>query len=400
MSHAPHPPLIRRAVTAGSSPAAMAEDLRRQLDMPGLCLVILFTSLDTGLTELAEALAAAFGAVPVIGCTTAGEIGADGYRMGTVMAVGLAAPDFAASAILLRGLTTLDLRASGGAVRQALQDIRAAAPQFRRDQMFAFTLIDGLSGNEEAVVSALHGALGEIPLCGGSAGDCLRFSRTQVLWGGRWHDDAALFVVVATSLPFRVFKTEHFTVGEERAVVTAAEMNRRTVTEINAEPAALEYARVVGLDLDTLTPMVFANHPMVVRVGGANFVRSIQKVNPDGSLTFFCAIDEGIVLRVARGIDLAENLGELFAGLRAELGVPVLTLGFDCILRGLEMDEKGIRHTVGRMMADNNVFGFATYGEQFQAMHVNQTFTGIAIGGGAIGEGAIGGGAIGARGES
>lgn len=377
---AQHAPLIRRAVVAGGTPAAIAADLRRQLDMPNLCLVVIFTSFNGDLEGLATALTTAFGPVPVVGCTTAGEIGAHGYTMGTVMAVGLAAPDFAASAVLLRDLSTLDLRASSGAVRQTLQEIRAAAPQFKRDQMFAFTLIDGLSGSEEAVVSALHGALGEIPLCGGSAGDCLRFSRTQVLQGGRWHDNAALFVLVATSLPFRVFKTEHFTVGEERAVVTAAELNRRTVTEINAEPAAFEYARVVGLEVETLTPMVFANHPMVVRVGGANFVRSIQKVNDDGSLTFFCAIDEGIVLRVARGIDLAENLDELFTGLRAELGIPVLTFGFDCILRGLEMDEKGIRRTVGAMMADNNVFGFATYGEQFQAMHVNQTFTGIAIG--------------------
>lgn len=358
----------------------MVAEIHRQLDMPGLCLVMVFTSANCQLDELAAELGHAFGPVPVIGCTTAGEIGMDGYCQGTVMVLGLAAPNFAASAILLRELSTLDLHGSSGAVRQALNNIRNAAPQFKRGQMFAFTLIDGLSGSEEPVVSALHGALGEIPLCGGSAGDCLRFSRTLVLHGGRWHDNAALFVLVATTLPFRVFKTEHFTVDEQRAVVTAADLNRRIVTEINAEPAAQEYARVVGLDLKMLAPMVFANHPMVVRVGGANFVRSIQKVNEDGSLTFFCAIDEGIVLRAARGIDLTENLRELFAGLRAELGVPVLTLGFDCILRGLEMDEKGIRDAVGRMMADNNVFGFATYGEQFQAMHVNQTFTGVAIG--------------------
>lgn len=375
-----HTASLRRASSTLGDARAVAADLRRQLDLPGLGMVVVFTSVADALDALAAELERAFAPVPVIGCTTAGEIDSDGYRSGGVMALGLAAPDFAASAVLLRDLATIDLQASGGAVRQALQAIRAAAPQFKRDQMFAFTLIDGLSGSEEAVVSALHGALGEIPLCGGSAGDCLRFRRTPVLHGGRWHDNAALFVLAATALPFRVFKTEHFTVDDQRAVVTAADLTRRVVTEINAEPAALEYARVVGLQLDTLTPQVFANHPMVVRVGGANFVRSIQKVNDDGSLTFFCAIDEGIVLRVARGIDLAQNLDELFATLRAELGPPLLTLGFDCILRGLEMDEKGLRQTVGRMMAANNVFGFATYGEQYQAMHVNQTFTGVAIG--------------------
>jgi hypothetical protein len=32
------------------------------------------------------------------------------------------------------------------------------------------------------------------------------------------------------------------------------------------------------------------------------------------------------------------------------------------------------------MLAENNVIGFSTYGEQFSAMHLNQTFTGVALG--------------------
>lgn len=58
-------------------------------------------------------------------------------------------------------------------------------------------------------------------------------------------------------------------------------------------------------------PEIFANHPLVVRVGGTNFVRSIQKANEDGSLTFYCAIDEGIVLARAQGCDLSENLARI-----------------------------------------------------------------------------------------
>lgn len=371
---------IRRSASAAANPAAVAAELHRDLDQPGICLVVVFLSAACDLDALAAALHDRFGAVPVIGCTTAGELSSRGYQLGTVIGLSLAAPDFSAAAVLLRDLRHFNLAAGTSAVRGALQALRRAGPGFRRGQMFGFTLIDGLSNCEEAVVSALHGVMGEIPLCGGSAGDCLRFTRTLVLHDGKWHADSALFVLVATTRPFHAFKTEHFIVGNERSVVTAAEPARRIVTEINAEPAAREYARVVGLEIERLTPMIFANHPMVVRVGGANFVRSIQKVNDDESLTFFCAIDEGIVLRVAQGIDLAENLDELFSSLRATLGPPALTLGFDCILRGLEMDETHIRDRVGHMMAANNVFGFATYGEQFQAMHVNQTFTGIAIG--------------------
>ena len=51
-------------------------------------------------------------------------------------------------------------------------------------------------------------------------------------------------------------------------VVTEADPVRRIVTEINAEPAGREYARMVGLDGEPLTPMIFAAYPVVVRVGG------------------------------------------------------------------------------------------------------------------------------------
>ena len=61
-------------------------------------------------------------------------------------------------------------------------------------------------------------------------------------------------------------------------VVTEADPVARIVTEINAEPAGREYARLVGLDVDKLTPMIFATHPVVVKVGGRYYTR----VDPEG----------------------------------------------------------------------------------------------------------------------
>jgi hypothetical protein len=128
--------------------------------------------------------------------------------------------------------------------------------------------------------------------------------------------------------------------------------------------------------------MVFAAHPVVVNVGGVCYVRSIQKVNPDGSLTFFCAIDEGIVLTIARGIDMVENLEQAFAAVRREIGPPAVVLGCECILRHIEAGQRHLLDRIGAVLAANNVVGFATYGEQFNAMHVNQTFTAVALGAG------------------
>jgi hypothetical protein len=119
---------------------------------------------------------------------------------------------------------------------------------------------------------------------------------------------------------------------------------------------------------------------MVVRIGGQNFVRAVQRVNADGSLTFLCAIDEGVVLTVAQGVDLLRNLEQTFAWLAEQLGPPALVITFDCHLRGFELDLTQSRRAVAELIDRNNGAGFCTYGEQFDAMHINQTLTGIAIG--------------------
>ena len=342
--------------------------------------MVVFVSVACDLDALAVELQRSFGPIPVVGSTTAGEISPTGYSRGTAVGFSLAAPDFAAAVIPIYDLRSFTVAAGEVAMSEGLRLLRHQVPHASLQQLFGILLIDGLSLCEEAVASALRSAMGEIPMCGGSAGDSMRFERTLLLHDGTWHSGAALLTLVATPLPFHVFKNEHFIPGDERMVVTGADVSRRIVTEINGYPAVREYARMVGLAGAPLTPMVFAQHPVVVRIGGSNYVRSIQKANDDESLSFYCAIDEGVVLRLAHGVDPVDDLGRLFADLRKEVGPPALTVGFDCILRSLEMDRKGIRDRIGSLMAANNVIGFASYGEQFEGMHVNQTFTGVAIG--------------------
>ncbi len=372
-------PNIQRAISFAVDPALAAEELHAALWHPDCCLVLLFISPGRDLGGLAAALGRVFGATCVAGCTTAGEIGPPGYAAGAITGISLAAPDFAAAVGLidnLQGGRAADMQAVVRRTRLAIHD---AAPWARHENLFAMTLIDGMCGCEELVISAAYGALAGIPIRGGSAGDGLRFDRTFVLHGGAFRQNCALIIVVATTRQFRAFKTEHFVAGQEKTVVTGADPQRRIVTEINAEPAAREYARITGLDPAALTPAAFATHPMVVRVGDQSFVRAIRRVNADGSLAFLCAIDEGVVLTVARGVDLIRNLEEALDEITADIGAPDLVIAFDCILRGLEMDHTHIREQAGALVARHRAVGFLTYGEQYDAMHVNQTFTGIAI---------------------
>ena len=233
---------------------------------------------------------------------------------------------------------------------------------------------------EEPVTRSLQHALGRLPLIGGSVSDGLRFRNTYVYFEGRFRSDSAILILATTRLPFRLFKTQHFVATDERLVVTEADTAARIVKEINGLPAAQEYARILGVDERDLNHAHFAASPVVVMVDGANYVRSIQKANPDGSLTLFCAIEDGVVLRVAKGVDLQTNLEQALARIRAEVGEPQIVLGFDCILRRLEIAHSGSTEGVADLFARNNTTGFSTYGEQFRGVHVNQTFVGIAVG--------------------
>jgi len=372
------PPCIQQVQSRSSAIGDILRDLRAGIDPNSLSLVILYFSPRPDVEDLAQAVAQAFAPVPVIGCSTSGEIGLQGYAHDSLVAVGLSGPDFHASCLLLENLATLSSEETYRALKSLAEANRFSPPGLGRQ--FALTLFDGFCLKEEYLSSAIHAVLGDIPVCGGSAGDGLRMRCSDVLYGGRIHRDCVVVALIATNRPVHIFKSEHFLPCDERLVVTGADVAHRIVTEINGMPAAQEYARLIGGPRESLSAVQFARHPLMVRVGGINFVRSIIHAQEDDSLIFACAIDVGLVLRLGLGVDMALGLNETFAQIRQSIGEPDLVLGFDCILRRLEIEDKGEVHKIGAIMTTNKVAGFSTQGEHFQGMHINQTFTGIAIG--------------------
>ena len=163
-------------------------------------------------------------------------------------------------------------------------------------------------------------------------------------------------------------------------VVTRADRTLRRVYELNAEPAAQEYAALIGVPPEQLDHRTFAAHPLAVRINERYYVRAIQQVHDDGSLSFYCAVENGIVLTAMTPGPLLPNLHTLFDGLHQRLGPLLLTIGCDCFLRRLELEDHDGLEQVGAFLREQRVMGFNTYGEQFNGMHINQTFTGVAIG--------------------
>ncbi|MBI4986649.1 MAG: FIST C-terminal domain-containing protein [Rhodocyclales bacterium] len=376
---------IRTGQSCATDAAAAVREFHAAVSQPDISLVVFFCSSSFDLDVVAAEMNRLFAGIAVVGCTSAGEIGPAGYRDHSLAGFSLPAGACAAVTARLDKLQEFD-SADGHTLAHDLAE-RLEDAAHGLDHRFGFLLIDGLSVREEAVAQTVQAGLGLIPMFGGSAGDDLHFARTWIFHDGAFHGDAAVLALVATRFPLKIFKTQHFVCGEERLVVTEAAPATRTVYEINGLPAVEEYARLIGTHVEGLDPAAFAAAPVVVVIDGTDYVRSIQKANPDGSLTFYSAIDEGLVLRIARGVGLIGNLKQAFDGLRDEIGPLQLVISCDCILRNLEATNNQLKSEIGDVFRANHAVGFSTYGEQYQGVHVNQTLTGVAIGGGDSGNG-------------
>jgi hypothetical protein len=343
--------------------------------------ILAFFSIEHDAGTLIKALGEAFPGVPVSGCTTAGEIGPAGMIQGGILLLAFPREGFRVHGELVTDISLFGVERATDAVRRLRARFGVTSPeQPHKDNVFALLLVDGLSNAEESIVAAIHWAMGNVQLIGGSAGDGLLFQNTTVIHGGRAAWNAAVLLMIESDYPFRVFKTQNFEPTATKLVVTSADTKNRIVHELNAEPAALEYASAIGLLPDDLGPFSFASHPLVVKVGGDYYCRSIRNMNPDGSLSFFCAIDEGVVFTVAHPQDMLHSTARVLEEIDAKLGGIDLVVGFDCMLRRLDAETHQVRHQMDELYRKYSLAGFHTYGEQFNAMHLNQTLTGIAFG--------------------
>jgi len=359
---------VRRAATRSrvvtDATRALVADLGADLEV-----VFCFVSPTYDLDALGPALTGAFPGAQVVGCTTSGQIGEHGFQPEGITAIGLGAGFRAHTHVI-------DLDHLSDDLERISPELGAVRPG---ESSFGFLLVDGLSASEERLAAALYAGTG-IPVVGGSAGDDLRFEETHVLAEGRFQTNVAAFTVLHTTLPFRTVRVMHHVPGPKRLVITDADPSHRLVRAINGRPAAPAYAEAIGIAESELGPAAFSRHPLMLVIDGEPYIRSIQRVEDDGAIRLYCAIERGLVLRLGERARVMEALEESFADVADQLGGIAGVLGCDCILRRLELEDLGAADDVGAFFADHGVVGFSTYGEQIDGLHMNQTFTGIAFG--------------------
>ncbi len=375
------PPIARCSPTAENEVAVAAAIAAAVGDVDGT--TVLFATTEYDMAKLGRALAKR-GVRRNLGAATGCAIGSAGFLERGVSGFHLPSPRFELFDEVIENVGEFglpDARKLGAALRARLR--RPGAPD--RQAAFGFVLVDAEARCEERLIAAIGTEFAGLPLVGGSAGDLFfkpqgqPHGSTRLLHDGRALSNAALLCLVCCDSTVRALSHNHYRPGRRKVVITDADHERRIVREINGRPALAEYAAVCGLKKPPTLGEHFASHPLMIRIGGQYFARGVQRANRDGSIEFACAIESGVVATVAAPDDMLARLREMFASLVAEIGVPELVIGFECAARTAYMRQAGLAAAVGDLFCEHRVIGFATLGEQFNTVHVNNSFTALAI---------------------
>lgn len=349
-------------------------------------LLIVFASAAHDLPELLRGIDP--GDVPLVGCSTAGEITTSGPGDRGVVVLALGGPGFAVRTAVATDASA-GLRAAGAEAARCLQALEP------RPHQALLLLSDGLAGDQQAIVRGAYDVAGAaVPLVGGCAGDDLGMRATFQLHGTEVLQDAVVGVALGSDAPLGIGVQHGWRRVGEPTLVTSSAGHR--VFTLDDRPALDVYLERLGAPQDVRTdPAVFTrfalSHPLglgrrsgedhVRFVGGANFEdRSLGCIAevPQGAIAWFMEGDADSVLSAT---DTACE-----SALAALDGAPPLgVLAFDCIARRSVLGD-GITDEVERIGAACGgapVAGFYTYGEIARTRGIsgfhNQTLVVLAL---------------------
>jgi len=353
-------------------------------------LLIVFCSQAHDLRQLLGQIRERAGDVPLIGCTTAGQIATVGPSDVGVVVTALGGKGFAVRTTVAADASR-NLREAGARVARGLPD-RADLPH-----KVMLLLSDGLSGDQQEIVRGAHGVLGAaVPLVGGCAGDDLKMSRTFQFYDDRVLTDSVVAAGIASSAPLGVGVRHGWRRIGEPMLVTSSRSNR--VYTLDDRPALDVYLEQLGVteparpDQEGLARLALTHPFGLHRSNGEDQVRFIGGGDfAERSLSCSAEVSQGALVWIMEG-DSRSVLGATDAACGDSLAAlggrpPLGMIAFDCIARRAVLGERGIRSEIDQlaaMAAGAPVAGFYTYGEIARTRGVrgfhNQTLVLLSIG--------------------
>ncbi len=356
---------VGQAGLSDPEPGARAAD--RALVAADAKLLVVFCSSEHDLPAVLRQINDRSGGVPLIGCSTAGEIAPS--REASVVVTAFGGDGFSIATSVATDATR-DPRAAGAQAASCLARIED------RPHRIVMLLTDGLTGDQQEILRGVYGVLGAgVPLVGGCAGDDLKLTQTYQLHGDQVLTDSVVAAAIGSDAPLGIGVRHGWRkIGEPMLVTSSGDGRIRT---LDGEPALDMYLERLGASAPAHPTQEEVSraallHPLgLIRRDGEEQVRYISGADVvERSLSCMAEIPQGGHVWIMEG-DEASVLDATDAACADSLlplggGRPLGMLAFDCVSRRSVLGDHGIKAEIDRILesaAGAPVAGLYTYGE-------------------------------------
>lgn len=370
---------------------AGAEAAAAALHGPDAKLLIVFASV---LYDLPAVLAGAndiSGGIPLIGCTTHGEISPRGAADGSVVVAALGGDGFL--------VTTAAQANVSGRQREAGAELATRATanaDETRPYRVLIMLTDGLTRDQETILRGAYEVVGAgVPLFGGAAGDASRMDRTFQFHGRDVMSDGVVAAYLCSDAPLTVAMGHGWSRVGDAMIVTAAAGGR--IQELDGQPALDTYLQRFDAPPEVYSdPAAFSafalSRPVGVQRRSGEEVRnfSTEMGLHDRSLGGGIGISQGSLIWPMGGstesiLDAVDKTcSDAVADLEGRSPIGYLT--FSCAALRAVIGDAGMAAEAARLSAHAKgapYAGFYTYGEIARTRGIdgfhNQTFVVLAL---------------------
>jgi hypothetical protein len=352
-------------------------------------LIIVFFAITHDAVEVMAAIREIAPDVPLIGCSTHGEIAPGGPTDGTVLVTAIGGPGISVS-------TSVAEKVSGRQREAGAQIAQCTSKVGDLPHRVLMILTDGRIRDQEAILRGCYGVVGaSIPLIGGAAGDGWQMAHTIVIRDDEVLTDAVVGATIASEAPLAVAVGHGWHKTGEPMIVTSASNGR--VYTLDDRPAMDVYLDRLGAPPDAYTDrqafMDFAmSRPLgVQRRSGVEARNLSTEIDIDGrSIGGASAIDHGGLTWAMTGDEdsILAATDTVCEAVLNDLGDRELVglMTFSCAALRAVLGDEGIKREnerIAKWARTAPFAGFYTYGEIARIRGIdgfhNQTLAVLAI---------------------
>lgn len=362
------------------------EDLCRQLKNPPAFYtnaVIFLADISYDFEGLSVLLKEKFSQAQVIGCTTAGEIDASGFKNGSIVLTTMQDSSTRVSSVLIEKGSKYPL-AYKKDIENALKEcgIPLNSPTSHLNA-FALTFINAVYNSEETILSNFYSIIqnDDFPLAGATAGYTGSEAKSFISCNGKVTGDGAVMLFVKTKCKFTIQQEDMFNPTGKNVYVTKSDTVKRKIYELDGKPALSVYANELGLSEDKTKELsiesAFGRH-----INGSLHIAAVAAYGNDKSISTYARIVPNSTLEIMHVGDVEKKCDETCASITRVIPKPKFVLLMNCILRTIYFGQKGYSSKI--ISKYKNAFptfcGFSCYGEQIGRAHCSETLVVLAIG--------------------